>query len=649
MHIAVVGGGITGLAAALRLLRRAPGAEVTLFEKAERLGGEIHTERVDGFVIEAGADSFLTRKARGVGLCEELGLADRLVARQAQHAGTFVRHGGALHPLPEGLTGMIPTRIDSLTESALLSPEGRAALADEPSMPAPSDRREESIAEFVTRRFGREVYERIVEPLMAGIYGGDGERLSLDATFPQLRDLERRYGSVIRGLAASREQGAVDAAPPFVSFAGGMGELIEHLEARLRDASIQTSVEVVALEPRTGGGFVLVLSDGAGAEADAVILATPAPATARITRAFDRELSDLHAAIAYGVVGHREPRLPRARPPAAGRGLRLRRSPRRGLRRGCGSRSHRTSGRAARRKATHSSACTSGPTAGGDLTCETDDALVGAARRELKETYGVAAPPMLVRVAPLAGGGPAVHARSRRARRRRSASGWPPTAASSSRERHTPAWAFRTASLPARRLPTRHSFTLAPPTERHRAQAREPRTIVRKNIDRSIELFAAAQRLLPGGVDSPVRAFKAVGGQPLFIERGEGAYLVDVDGNRYIDYVLSWGPLILGHAHPRVVAAVQEAAARGTSYGAPSPLELGSCAVRGRTDARDRDGALRQLGHRGHHVRHPPGARVHPARRRSSSSRAPTTATPTCCSSRPVRASRRWGCLTRPA
>ena len=93
-------------------------------------------------------------------------------------------------------------------------------------------------------------------------------------------------------------------------------------------------------------------------------------------------------------------------------------------------------------------------------------------------------------------------------------------------------------------------------------------------IDRSIELFAIAQRLLPGGVNSPVRAFKAVGGQPLFMERGEGAYLVDVDGNRYIDYVLSWGPLILGHAHPRVVAAVQEAAQHGTSYGAPSPLEI---------------------------------------------------------------------------
>lgn len=94
------------------------------------------------------------------------------------------------------------------------------------------------------------------------------------------------------------------------------------------------------------------------------------------------------------------------------------------------------------------------------------------------------------------------------------------------------------------------------------------------NISKSIEYFNQAQTLLPGGVDSPVRAFRAVGGQPLFIERGQGPYLYDVDGNRYIDYVLSWGPLILGHAHPQVVEAIQAAAAQGTSYGAPSPLEL---------------------------------------------------------------------------
>lgn len=93
-------------------------------------------------------------------------------------------------------------------------------------------------------------------------------------------------------------------------------------------------------------------------------------------------------------------------------------------------------------------------------------------------------------------------------------------------------------------------------------------------VERSKMLFARAQKLLPGGVDSPVRAFRAVGGEPLFIDRGEGAYLIDVDGNRYIDYVLSWGPLIIGHAHPRVHMALQDAAAKGTSFGAPSELEL---------------------------------------------------------------------------
>jgi glutamate-1-semialdehyde 2,1-aminomutase len=94
------------------------------------------------------------------------------------------------------------------------------------------------------------------------------------------------------------------------------------------------------------------------------------------------------------------------------------------------------------------------------------------------------------------------------------------------------------------------------------------------DIQKSVSLFQEAQTLFPGGVNSPVRAFRAVGGQPLFIERGEGPYLFDVDGNRFIDYVLSWGPLITGHAHPDVVKAIQETALKGTSYGAPSPLEL---------------------------------------------------------------------------
>ncbi|MGQ0732304.1 MAG: protoporphyrinogen oxidase [Acidobacteriota bacterium] len=396
MHVAVVGGGVTGLTAALRVVRRAAGAEVTLFEKNAYLGGEIFTERVDGFVIEAGADSFLSRKPRGVALCEELGVAGRLVARRAEHAGTFVRHRGALHPLPEGFTGMIPTRIDSLAESTLLSPEGRAAIANERTVPAPSEPGEESIAEFVTRRFGREVYERIVEPLMAGIYGGDGERLSLDATFPQLRGFERRYGSVVRGLVASREEVAIEDTPPFVSFASGMGEMIEHMALHTGGASIRTGAEVTAVEPRARGGFTIGLDDGANVGADAVILAA-AHATARLVQPLDRELSELHTLIAYASavtvsLAFRERDLPR---PLDGYGYVVPRVEGSDVV-ACTIASNKWPGRAPEGHAllrvylrAHD---------GRDITREGDDALVRAARRELESTYGITAPPALVRV-----------------------------------------------------------------------------------------------------------------------------------------------------------------------------------------------------------------------------------------------------------
>jgi oxygen-dependent protoporphyrinogen oxidase len=292
---------------------------------------------------------------------------------------------------------MIPTRLDALTGSPLLTPSGRGALAAERSVPAPSELREESIARFVSRRFGREMYDRIVEPLMAGIYGGDGERLSLDATFPQLRDLERQYGSLTRGFAARREAGAAAAAPPFVSLAGGMGELVEHLVERLGEASILTSVEVVSLRPRAAGGYVLDLGDGTGLEADAVILATPAPVTARITRALDRELSEPHAGIAYGAsatvsLAFRERDLPR---PVAGYGYLVPRVEGSDVV-GCTVASNKWPDRAPEGDTLFRVYLRAHD--GGDITRETDAALVDAARRELKETCRVVAAPALVRV-----------------------------------------------------------------------------------------------------------------------------------------------------------------------------------------------------------------------------------------------------------
>ncbi len=230
MKVVVVGGGIAGLAAARRLETVASGAEIVLIESNATPGGKLRTEHVDGFAIEAGADSFLSRKERGVGLVQELGLGEELIARRPEHHHTYVRRGSDLHPLPEGLTGMIPTNLEALERSDLLSPEGKLRFASEPDVPPAAGDEDESVASFVSRRFGREAYESLVEPLMTGIYGGDGDRLSLRATFPQLRVLELEHGSILRGLSAPPPSEL----PPFVSLRDGMGSLAVGRRRRVR-------------------------------------------------------------------------------------------------------------------------------------------------------------------------------------------------------------------------------------------------------------------------------------------------------------------------------------------------------------------------------------------------------------------------------
>jgi oxygen-dependent protoporphyrinogen oxidase len=295
VKVVVVGGGIAGLAAAYRLERLVPDVEVVVVERSRRLGGKLVTEREHGFVVEGAADSFLSRKPRGVGLAEELGLADQLVGRRPENARTFVRVRGELHPLPEGLTGMIPTNLDALEGTGLLSQKGRERLAAEVDVRAERVGADESIASFVSRRLGREAYERMVEPLMTGIYGGDGEQLSLQATFPNLRALELEHGSVLRGLAV--QPAATSAYPPFVSLRGGMGALVERLAAELR-GELRTGV-AAARVTRTPSGYDLVLGSGEVVGADGVVVATPAFASAEILAALDPELAQEHAEIPY--------------------------------------------------------------------------------------------------------------------------------------------------------------------------------------------------------------------------------------------------------------------------------------------------------------------------------------------------------------
>jgi protoporphyrinogen/coproporphyrinogen III oxidase len=290
-RVVVVGGGIAGLAAARQLEALLPETEIVLVERSERLGGKLLTEREDGFVVEGAADSFLSRKPRGVGLAEELGL--ELVGRRPENARTFVRSGGELHPLPEGLTGMIPTNLDALEGSALLSDEGRARLAAEVDVPPAPLGGDESIASFVSRRLGREAYEQLVEPLMTGIYGGDGEQLSLQATFPNLRALELEHGSLLRGLAA--QTSSEPARPPFLGFRKGMGALAEALVAALERTRILTEVAATRLR----GSFEVELDDGRVLDADGVVLAAPAFALVELLADLDPELAAEHAEIPY--------------------------------------------------------------------------------------------------------------------------------------------------------------------------------------------------------------------------------------------------------------------------------------------------------------------------------------------------------------
>src|SRR5215831_18412489 len=188
MRLVVVGGGVAGLAAAHRAveLARARGGaiDLTLLEATDRLGGTIRTERRDGFLVEAGPDSFLSEKPWALALCRRLGIEDRLVRTDDRYRSAFVAYGGRLHALPEGFQLMAPTRLAPLLTSPLFSWGGKARMALDLVLPRGGDP-DESLGSFVRRRLGREALERVAQPLVAGIYTADPDDLALAATMPR--------------------------------------------------------------------------------------------------------------------------------------------------------------------------------------------------------------------------------------------------------------------------------------------------------------------------------------------------------------------------------------------------------------------------------------------------------------------------------
>jgi protoporphyrinogen/coproporphyrinogen III oxidase len=279
-HMVVIGGGISGLAAAHRIVRDAPAMRVTLVEAEDRLGGKIVTERIDGFVIEGGPDSFLATKPRGIGLCEEVGIAGRLQGVTPQRRRAFVLSRGRLHDLPEGLTGLVPTRLAPLVRSTLLSPLAKARVALDYAISPRRSEGDESLGGFIRRRLGGEAWERLVEPLMAGIYAADGDTLSLEATFPQLRQAERQHGGLIRGVLAARRAAASSGAPStsaFLTPESGLGELVAALEERLRHGAVDIRTSTAAHRvTKAGDRYDVWLHNGDVVSGDALIVAAPA-------------------------------------------------------------------------------------------------------------------------------------------------------------------------------------------------------------------------------------------------------------------------------------------------------------------------------------------------------------------------------------
>lgn len=284
-RVVVVGGGVTGLTAAYRL--RGSGIEAIVLERDDRLGGRILTERRDGFVLEAGPDGFLAAKAAGRELCEELGLA--LVASSDARARASVLWDGRLHLLPDGLRGVVPTRIRPLLTSSLLSPAGKSRLVLAQVRPGRPQDGDESLGIHARRRFGREVWERLVEPLATGVYGGDADALSLRAAFPAL---------ATAGGPSLRHPAPGVGGPAFLAPEAGLDALVAALREAIGGERILTGAGASAIT-RVDRGYRVALDGGGAIAADAVIVAAPAHSAARLVDPLDSAL-----AVELGAIAH---------------------------------------------------------------------------------------------------------------------------------------------------------------------------------------------------------------------------------------------------------------------------------------------------------------------------------------------------------
>ncbi|MFZ0912044.1 MAG: protoporphyrinogen oxidase, partial [Candidatus Korobacteraceae bacterium] len=300
-RIAIIGGGISGLSAAFYLQKaRAAGAdlEYTLFESGQRLGGSMYSDRVEGCLVEAGPDSFLTEKPWALSLCKDLGIADQLIGSNDAQRKTYILVNGRLVVMPDGLMFMVPTQLVATALSPLFSWSTKLRMARELLHPPRPMQTDETVAQLVERHFGAEVVDRLADPLLSGVYGGDAAKLSARAVLPRFVEMEEKYGSLSRAmLAAHKKMMATRKHPPpplFTSLQDGMQQMVDAIAARLDPESIRLRTHVLRVYPEdasSSSSWRVAVEMNGEERFDAVLIATPANVAGTLLDGVDRGLA----------------------------------------------------------------------------------------------------------------------------------------------------------------------------------------------------------------------------------------------------------------------------------------------------------------------------------------------------------------------
>lgn len=310
--IAVIGGGISGLAAAYQITRLNPQAKVHLFEASERLGGVIRTERLPGLVVEHGPDMFTTKEPDALELCRELGIENELVPTNQENRGAMISKQGKLHPVPTGMSLLAPHRVGPIVKTPLLTPLGKLRLLSEYFVSRRDQDSDESLESFAVRRFGRNAFEWLVQPLISGIYTADPAQLSMKATLAEFLELEKKDRSILRGVLKRKRLAKKKASNDsqedekasgaryglFLAPKTGMQRLIERLAEELPTEAIQLHTPIRSIKPKDAQGWQIETKEQTF-EADGLIVALPAIHAADLLESMEPELSQQLQTVEY--------------------------------------------------------------------------------------------------------------------------------------------------------------------------------------------------------------------------------------------------------------------------------------------------------------------------------------------------------------